>query len=60
MFHVYHNWTIVKETFAPPVKEGKYWDTRGAMELQCGLTTILFQCSICKKLRKEEMLGQGK
>jgi len=58
MFHK-HKWVKIKETYAPPVKQGKYWTVREAIELQTGITTILLKCSVCSKLHKEEMLGAG-
>ncbi len=59
IFHK-HKWVIIKETYAQPATQGKFWDFRELRELQCGLTTILWECSVCGKIRKKEMLGKEK
>ena len=57
MFHK-HNWVISKTTYASPVNLGlKGVSQELGQRLLFGLTTFLWECSICKKLRKEEMLG---
>ena len=61
-----HNWVKVKETYAPSLIEqgsqriGKTDACRESIMLLMGVTTILWECSICKKIRKEEMLGKTK
>ena len=59
IFHK-HNWIIIKETYAPPhdsyVKSAQSAYFERAFK---GLTTILWECSTCKKIRKEEMLGKS-
>jgi len=37
-----HDWKIVEKTFASPA----------------GVTTVLVQCSKCRKIKKYEMLGR--
>lgn len=60
MFHK-HKWTKIKETYCPPTTPpmvsaiAEEW-ARYAF----GFITILWECSVCKKLRKEEMLGKEK
>ncbi len=59
MFHK-HNWIKIETTYAPPVSnmfsvEGNWSET--VEKLKFGLTTILWECSICQKIRKVEMLG---
>lgn len=56
-----HNWIKIKETYA----YGQSINTEGISSTNCerllfGLTTILWECSICQKIRKEEMLGKEK
>jgi len=58
MFHK-HNWVKIKETYAPP----HYPSVESALpeyfeRALKGVTTIIWECSICKELRKEEMLGK--
>ena len=60
MFWCKHDWVKIKETFskgANRVKSHGY----SAEELRYALsdiTTILFQCSKCKKIKTVEMLGE--
>jgi hypothetical protein len=61
MFHK-HNWVKIKETYAPPYnwKWGEitsYW-LHSYEKSQMGVTTILWECSICHDTKKEEMLGK--
>ena len=58
-----HDWKKIKETYAPPFPfscdSGSGEGLKELMErAACGLTTILWQCSKCQKIRKEEMLGK--
>lgn len=58
IFHK-HNWVKIKETYAQPLmlkQIGRCVDIHD-YGLAQGLTTIIWECSICKKIRKEEMLG---
>ena len=58
MFHK-HNWVIIKETHSEPDRRPVQGCSTYLAERMCfGLTTILLQCSICRKIRKEEMLGK--
>lgn len=59
MFHK-HKWKEIARTYQPAPMEGRstgngakipYW----AFE---STTTILWECEVCQKLRKEEMLGK--
>ena len=58
MFHK-HNWIIIKETFgkADNIK-CESMSISLAEKFYLGVTTILWECSVCKKIRKEEMLGK--
>jgi len=56
-----HEWEIIVKTYAPPMSNlsgvsGNDMDTMNRMVFGC--TTVLMQCSICKGLHKEEMLGK--
>lgn len=61
LFHK-HNWIKIKETYAPPAnrkyKAKGFINDNTPEKLAFGVTTILWECSICKKIRKEEMLGK--
>lgn len=53
-----HNWAKIKETNTQPIPNRRFECSEWLAErLICGVTTVLFQCSKCKKIRKEEMLG---
>jgi len=58
-FDCKHNWIVIAETQALPTM--KYEFLRAEYELRekitFGYTTILWECSNCKKTKKEEMLG---
>jgi hypothetical protein len=56
-----HNWVKIKETYAEPIQEDH--EVKGHPSIRMiglfqGLTTILWECSKCNKIRKEEMLGK--
>ena len=61
LFHE-HQWEIISKIYAPPVNTILSGVETNDMEtlnrMMFGLTTIIFQCSICQKIRKEEMLGK--
>lgn len=62
IFHK-HNWVNIKETYALPVAKISnvdYLDKDILLKLILGVTTILWECSICKATKKEEMLGKEK
>lgn len=56
-----HEWVKIKETYAEPCE---ITSTKGFTKsiryvgLFQGLTTIIWECSICHKIRREEMLGK--
>lgn len=57
-----HNWVKIKETRAEP---RPYFTAERCSEhlyerLTSGVTTILWECSKCHKIRKEEMLGEAR
>ena len=64
MFHK-HKWVKVKETYAPSgMEQGitKFGGGDASWELMVllkGLTTILWECSICQKTKQEKMLGKA-
>ena len=54
-----HNWVKIKETYVEPrTFESASISAYLAERILAGLTTILWECSICHKIRKEEMLGK--
>lgn len=55
-----HKWVKIKETYAEPGEEvrGRGMSQDFIKSLMFGLTTILWECEICHKIRKEEMLGR--
>ena len=55
-----HNWKEILRTETPPVKISKAkGSSDNLLERICfGLTTILWECKECQKIRKEEMLGK--
>lgn len=55
-----HNWVKIKETYAPPFKGKITADMETLQKLTFGVTTLLWECSICKAIKKEEMLGETK
>ncbi len=54
-----HNWVRIAVTYAPPT-DGKVEGVNLAVfeKFYKGVTTILWECSLCKEIRKEEMLGK--
>ena len=54
-----HDWLlIIKTATEPTTRKGFECSEDMAERLLSGVTTIIFQCRKCKKLRKEEMLGK--
>lgn len=59
-----HNWVKIKETYAAPNDNVTSMHGTGSdivndmLKLKMGLTTVLWECSICQRIRKEEMLGK--
>jgi hypothetical protein len=59
MFHR-HKWAEIARTYAPPAPK---WKGDNIIEptlekLMLGVTTIVWECSVCHKIRKEELLGE--
>ncbi len=58
-----HNWTTVQVTYAPPtdaISSVKGWPgaVKPILERAVhGVTTVLLQCSKCRRLKTVEMLG---
>ncbi len=55
-----HIWIEKVKTYAEPIKltsSGGY-SANDIIKIKNGVTTILWECSMCKELRKEEMLGR--
>ena len=56
-----HEWEVVSKTYAPPAKNisvnNSQVDKDTVEKTLFGITTILWQCLVCKDFRKEEMLG---
>ena len=64
MFHK-HKWIKIKETYAQTaVEQGFDKVNRVSYNqrqiLMFGQTTIILECKVCGKIRKEEMLGKSK
>lgn len=61
MFHK-HNWNKIMITSAPPSTQELKFKGMDYFELHqfslMGVTTILWECSICKNTKQETMLGQ--
>jgi hypothetical protein len=59
LFHK-HRWIKIKETYAEPVPldEISGVSSEELHGLTSGVTTILWECEICQKIRREEMLGK--
>ena len=56
-----HDWQEKHITHAPGIVVQNLECTGRTLErLVLGVTTIIWECSKCKKLRKEEMLGEKK
>lgn len=56
-----HIWKKIKETYAPPIigkTRIKCSSSKTFERAISGVTTIIWECSICGELRKEEMLGK--
>lgn len=56
-----HDWQVVSKFYGPPRKdisaEGVPADKLTLEKALFGVTTVLWECSVCGNLRKEEMLG---
>lgn len=57
MFHK-HNWKEIARTYKPAPFDSLSNVLRGSAWLFEDKTTILWECEICQKLRKEEMEGK--
>lgn len=58
MFHK-HKWKKITITYAPNIRElGMISGDRLSPEELQGVTTILWECEVCQRLRKEIMLGK--
>jgi len=58
MFHK-HTWKEIARTYAKSLSEQGFTEIEHAKsEHLFGKTTILWECTDCYKLRKEEMLGR--
>ncbi|KKM24994.1 hypothetical protein LCGC14_1599490 [marine sediment metagenome] len=60
-----HSWERVEEAYAPPfelgIKHGKGEELKELLErASFGVTTIIWECSKCGAIRKQEMLGKVK
>ena len=59
-----HNWKLTKEIYKAPafdsLKEVGMTKLKGMPWLFNDKTTLIFQCSICKKIRIEEAEGKSK
>ena len=53
-----HTWTLVAQTFAPPVSiSSNLTDSYFLEKAAFGVTTLLWDCDKCSLTKKEEMLG---
>lgn len=59
MFHK-HDWKLMAKTYAPPARgiTATNLDTDNIAHAVLGVTTLLWECQACHKIRKEEMLGK--
>lgn len=59
MFHK-HKWIKIKETYAEPRENisGRGFSQDFVKFATFGVTTVLWECEICQKIRKEEMSGR--
>jgi hypothetical protein len=55
-----HDWKIISKCYAEPKSENaQFHGSQDFMEkIIFGYTTILWKCSICHNLKREEMLGK--
>lgn len=54
-------WVIIAGAYAPPAEYGTHItnaDTDLLAKLALGVTTIVWECSICQEIKKEEILGK--
>lgn len=54
-----HDWKLFSKTYAPPRRDAKVegMEQEVAEKSLLGVTTYLWECKVCSKIRKEEMLG---
>lgn len=55
-----HKWKVVSTSYAPPIKEfypSVLLNWREEKILH-GVTTLIWNCEKCQKIREKEMLGQ--
>ena len=60
LFHK-HNWVEIARAHAPGFVGDfrmENADLHFIERMKLGVTTIIWECSVCKKIRKEEMLGK--
>jgi len=57
-----HEWKKIEETYAPPTEKLSGMEIEGnpheVQQIIMGVTTILWECKVCKKKYKEEILGK--
>jgi len=60
--HCKHKWIEIRKTACPGLLSLKNasCSAEEARKLMSGSVTYLFQCSLCSKMRQEEMIGQEK
>ena len=49
-----HLWELVAKTYAPPIRNTTNSTASVSERAQFGVTSLLFQCSLCKNFNKEE------
>lgn len=59
MFHR-HEWVEKARTYYPPQSLAVRCSEYLAERIMAGVTTIMWECSKCHKIRREEMLGSVK
>ena len=60
-FSHHHHWVELERFYAEPVDVTNFKRGPGELlqRLVMGVTTILYECSICLQTRKEEILGKS-
>jgi hypothetical protein len=58
-----HKWELIKEVYSPPSRQqgisvGGSVALNTYAKLECGYTTLVFQCKRCNALHREECLGK--
>lgn len=53
-----HDWNAIAKTYAPPISSERTIEDIKLLERALfGVTTIIFKCSACGEIEKQEMVG---